>query len=74
MSERFPVMQRETERRRVVVDGRRTDDGDQCTFVAVHETGGTWALYPHGVGQLGVRLTGTAAAALAAAMMADGSR
>ena len=67
-------MQRENECRRMVVEGRRTDDGTRCTFLVVHEVGGTWALYLHGVARLGVRLTDTAAAALATAIVTDGSR
>jgi hypothetical protein len=55
-------MQRENERGRVVVDGKRTDDGDLCTLIVVHEVGGTWALYPHGWGKFGVRLPAAAAA------------
>ncbi|MGQ0775499.1 MAG: hypothetical protein ACT4NY_13930 [Pseudonocardiales bacterium] len=46
------VMQRDNERSRTVVDGRRTDDGDQCKLVVVHEvTGGCVALYPHGAAE-----------------------
>jgi hypothetical protein len=49
------MMQRDNELGRVVVDGRRTDDGDRCTLVAVHErSGGCWAFYPHGFGKFGV--------------------
>jgi hypothetical protein len=64
------VMQRENERRRVVVAGRRTDDGARCSLVAVHEFGGGWALYPHGAGQLGVRMSGPDAVAVAQAILA----
>ncbi|MGQ0779093.1 MAG: hypothetical protein ACT4NY_32545 [Pseudonocardiales bacterium] len=42
-------------RSRVVVAGRRTDASELCTLVAVCEVGGTWTLYPHGDGRLGVR-------------------
>ncbi|MDQ3151297.1 MAG: hypothetical protein M3R63_06105 [Actinomycetota bacterium] len=51
------IMQRQNERSRIVVDGRRTDDGDRCTLVVVHEVGGTWGLYPYGWGKFGVRLS-----------------
>jgi hypothetical protein len=51
------VMQRELERSRTVVDGRRTDDGDSCKLVAIQEVSGVWALYPHGVQKFGVRLS-----------------
>lgn len=64
------VMQRENERRRVVVDGRRTDDGDRCALVAIHERSGGWAIYPHGDGKLGVRVSDTAAATVAQAILA----
>ena len=50
------VMQRENEISRIVLNGRRTDDGAACSVVVVHELGGTWAIYPHGMSQLGVRL------------------
>ena len=59
------VMQRENERARVVLDGRRTDDGTRCTLIVIHEYGGTLALYPHGAGALGVRLSRADAAAVA---------
>lgn len=59
------IMQRQNERGRVVVDGKRTDDGERCSLLVVREVGGTCALYPHGAIQLGVRLTGDAAAAVA---------
>lgn len=50
------IMQRENERGRLVVPGRRTDDGSRCDLLVVHEVGGTWALYPHGASRFGVRL------------------
>lgn len=65
-----PVRQHKDERSRVVVAGRRTDDGDVCTLVAVCEVGGTWALYPHGAQQLGVRLAQAAALKVARAILA----
>jgi hypothetical protein len=34
------AMQRENERNRTVVDGRRTDDGTPCKLVVIHEVGG----------------------------------
>ncbi len=54
----------------MVAMGKRTDDGTQCTLLVVRETGGTWCLYPHGVGTLGVRLSGAEAARLAAILAA----
>jgi hypothetical protein len=62
------VMQRENERSRIVVDGRRTDDGTPCKLVVVQEVSGAWTLYPHGWGRFGVRLTKVNAAALARAI------
>jgi hypothetical protein len=62
-------MQRENERSRLTVEGRRTDDGSRCTLLVVHEVGGTWVLYPHGAAQLGVRLDGAAAATVAQAIL-----
>ncbi|MDQ3152206.1 MAG: hypothetical protein M3R63_10960 [Actinomycetota bacterium] len=59
----------ERERCRVVVEGRRTDNAELCTVVLVHEVGGTWAWYPHGANQLGVRLPRAEAAKAARAML-----
>ncbi|MGH3795224.1 MAG: hypothetical protein ACRDSP_10075 [Pseudonocardiaceae bacterium] len=64
------VMQRENETSRVVLNGRRTDDGARCTLIAIRELGGAWALYPHGAGKLGVRLGREDAATMARAMQA----
>lgn len=65
------VTQRGNERSRTVVDGHRTDDGDQCKLVVVHEvTGDCWALYPHGWGKFGVRLAKAEAVTVAQAILA----
>lgn len=64
-------MQRENERERLTVNGKRTDDGRKCTLLAVCEVGGTWELYPHGVTQLGVRITKAEADKVAQAILAD---
>lgn len=65
------VMRRHNERSRVVVDGRRTDDGQLCTLVVVPEVAGDCvAFYPHGVAQLGVRLTRANAVAVAQTILA----
>lgn len=64
------VMQRENEITRVVLDGRRTDDGDRCTLIVIRELGGTWAFYPHGMAQLGVRLGKEGAVTVARAILA----
>ena len=64
------VMQHENEVGRVVLVGRRTDDGAQCSVIVIHEFGGAWALYPHGVSRLGVRLGKEDAATVARAILA----
>lgn len=49
------IMQQENERRRLTVPGHRTDTGERCTLLIVHEVaGGCWVFYPHGAAQLGV--------------------
>lgn len=65
------VMQRQNELSRVVAVGKRTDDGSLCTLLAVSETGGVWALYPHGAGKLGVRLPRDEAQRLARAILSQ---
>lgn len=65
------IMQWDNERGRVAVDGRRTDDGGRCTLLAVRETRGTWALYPHGAAKLGVRLPVAEAVKIAQAILDD---
>lgn len=65
------VMQLEDEVSRIALEGRRTDDGDLCKLVVVHELGGTWALYPHGVHKFGVRLGDGCMIAMARAILAD---
>lgn len=67
------TMQRDNERRRVVVDGRRTDDGTRCALVVIQERSGSWALYPHGADQLGVRIPGKDALTLGTLIAADDS-
>ncbi|MGH3917306.1 MAG: hypothetical protein ACRDTC_28430 [Pseudonocardiaceae bacterium] len=65
------VMQRDNERGRVVVAGRLVADGQECTFLVIHErSGGSWAIYPHGVGKLGVRLAKAEAVRVAEAILA----
>jgi hypothetical protein len=38
----------------MVVQGRSTEDGSQCTVIVIHELDGTWAI--HGLGNQGIRL------------------
>ncbi len=65
------TMQRENERRRLTVNGKRTDDGARCTLLLVHEIAETWAFYPHGAAQFGVRLTKPEAVTVARAILDD---
>jgi hypothetical protein len=65
--------QRGHERGRMTAAGKRTDDGNTCTLLVVHETGGHWCLYPHGWGKFGVRLPKDEAARVAQAIL-DGAR
>jgi hypothetical protein len=67
----LPIMQLRGERARVVVTGRRTDDNDRCELLLVADTGGSFALYPHGVDRFGVRLDGDGAAAAARFLAGD---
>lgn len=68
------VMQRERQLGRVVAVGRRSDDGATCSLVVVHEAGGDWTLYPHGVDRFGVRLSGSDARRVAQAILSEESR
>lgn len=63
-------MQRENEVRRIVLEGRRTDDRARCSVVVVHEHGGTWVFYPHGVDHFGVRLSTADVTTMARAIQA----
>lgn len=65
------IMQRENERERLTVNGKRTDDGTKCTLLVVSETGGVWALYLHGAAQLGVRIAKADANKVAQAILTD---
>ena len=65
------VSQRENERSRIAVDGRLVADDQQCTFLVIHERAGdTWAIYPHGVDKLGVRLEKAEAVRVAETILA----
>lgn len=64
------VSQHQNEISRVVLDGRRTDDGAACSVVVVRELGGTWAIYPHGMDQLGARLSNGEMATMTQAILA----
>lgn len=62
VSERVPG-----ERARLVVSGRRTDDGSQCTVIVIHEQDRTWAI--HGLGNQGVRVSAEDMVALGEAIV-----
>jgi hypothetical protein len=51
----------------LVVSGRRTDDGSQCTVIVIHEDSGTWAI--HGLGNQGVRVSAVDMVALGEAIV-----
>lgn len=55
------------ERARIVVMGRNTETGSQCTVIVIHEEGGMWAI--HGLGNQGVRMPATDVRALAEAIL-----
>jgi hypothetical protein len=65
------IMQRDNERRRLTGPGTRTDDGERCTVVVIHECSGDWAFFPHGAAQLGVRISGPDAATVAREILGD---
>ncbi|MGH3984196.1 MAG: hypothetical protein ACRDST_16320 [Pseudonocardiaceae bacterium] len=56
-----------TERGRVAVQGRRTDDRSRCTLLLIHETDGSWSF--HGLGAPGVNVTMADAVAVAGALL-----
>ncbi len=64
------MSQRENERSRIAVEGHLVADDQQCTLVVIHERAGdTWAIFPHGVGKLGVRLAKAEAVRVAQAIL-----
>jgi len=56
------------ERARIVVMGRNTETGGQCTVIVIHEEDGGWAI--HGLGNQGVRVSASDMRALAEAIVA----
>jgi hypothetical protein len=68
----WPLTTGEKERSRVVVVGRRADDGGRCTVVVIHERSGYWGVYPHGFATFGVRLPRGEAVKVAQAIL-DGT-
>lgn len=67
----WPLRHRDKERSRLVAEGQRTDNGELCSLMLVDEVGGTWAAYPHGAAQLGVRLSRTEALRVAQKIIKD---
>ncbi|MDQ3762600.1 MAG: hypothetical protein M3460_13320 [Actinomycetota bacterium] len=55
MNDVSDIQHQRTERGRVAVRGRRTDDGSMCTLLLVHELDGAWTI--HGLGAPGVKLS-----------------
>ena len=71
----WPLTTEEREHCRTVVTGNRTDDGDRCTVVLVHERDtGDWGVYPHGFTKFGVRLSDKEAVKLARKIIDDRPR
>ncbi|HEU0087791.1 MAG TPA: hypothetical protein VFQ77_09090 [Pseudonocardiaceae bacterium] len=64
------IMQRENERSRIAVEGWLIEGGERCKFLAIHECTGDWAVFPHGAGKLGVRLSRAAAVKVAREILA----
>lgn len=65
----WPLTTQEKEYSRLVVEGKRADDGDRCSVVVIHERTGYWGLYPHGWGKFGVRLPRDEAVRVARAIL-----
>jgi hypothetical protein len=62
VSERVPG-----ERARIVVQGRRSDDGSTATMVIIHEENGSWSV--HGLGVAGVGVSKAEMLAVAQAVL-----
>jgi hypothetical protein len=65
-----PIFQLRGELVRLTVTGARCDNGERCKLLLVADAGGSFALYPHGAAQLGVRIAQSAAETLANAILA----
>lgn len=55
------------ERGRVTAIGRRTDSGERCTLLVIHELDGSWTF--HGLGAPGVKLSQTDTVAMAESIL-----
>jgi hypothetical protein len=55
------------ERGRLHTSGRRTDSGERCTLLVIHELDGGWTL--HGLGAPGVKLSKADMIALAESVL-----
>jgi hypothetical protein len=63
-----PDIQRQrTELGRVIAIGRRTDSGERCSLLVIHELNGAWTF--HGLGAPGVKISQTDTVALAEAIL-----
>jgi hypothetical protein len=63
----FETQHQRTERGRMAVQGRCTDDGSRCTLLVIHELDGAWTF--HGLGAPGVRLSAVDMVELATAIL-----
>jgi hypothetical protein len=61
------IQHQRTERGRVTALGRRTDSGERCTLLVIHELNGAWTF--HGLGAPGVRLSAVDMVELATAIL-----
>jgi hypothetical protein len=63
-----PDIQRQrTELGRVIAIGRRTDSGERCSLLVIHELNGAWTF--HGLGAPGVKISQTDTVALVEAIL-----
>lgn len=65
----IPIFQLSGERERLTVTGVRCDNGQRCTLLLVADAGGSFALYPHGADEFGVRIALPDAQSIAEAIL-----
>jgi hypothetical protein len=61
------IQHQRTERGRVIAIGRRTDSGERCSLLVIHELNGAWTF--HGLGAPGVKVSQTDTVSLAEAIL-----
>ncbi len=61
------IQHQQRERGRLHAHGRRTDSGERCTLLVVHELDGAWTI--HGLGAPGVKLSQADMVTLATAIL-----